>query len=444
MKLIDIISEKSNGLFFLIGFLSIIIILILYFIIPFNADLRSSPKEVVITYADNISIAHQFLIDKFNEENKGRIRVKPLDLPFTKFSTNERKELLARSLRSKSDKLDVFAIDLIWSARFARWAQNLNDHITDQELNEILPTALYTCYYKDKLIALPTYLDIGLMYYRKDLIHNLPNYVEIEKKLKESISWEEFIQLSKNFNIKNNPFYIFPADNFEGLVCSFMEILLNQNPDFFNSGKINWESKEIKSTMKLLYDIIHYYKISPIAITDFKDNSSYNYYVNHQGIFLRGWPSFMKDYKNLLRSEKIDQLLESAALPHVKGTNPQSVIGGWNIMLSKYSENKPQAIEFIKYLLEEESQKILYEYGAYLPVIKKIYSDERFLQKYPELSYNKKLLDNGIHRPFIENYTKISDVISYYTNQILKGNMSIETALKSADEALTSGELIVR
>ncbi|MCB9069591.1 MAG: hypothetical protein H6629_17535 [Calditrichae bacterium] len=67
-----------------------------------------------IYFVDNISQAHSELINRFNAEYSGRIEVVPVDLPFEKFSTNERKQLLAKSLRSKSDRIDVFAIDLIW------------------------------------------------------------------------------------------------------------------------------------------------------------------------------------------------------------------------------------------------------------------------------------------------------------------------------------------
>jgi multiple sugar transport system substrate-binding protein len=435
---------KANKYFFIVALTTILLLLIIYFLIPFDLDNNRSQKEVVISYADNISTAHQMVINKFNEEYKGRIKVKPIDLPFTKFSTNERKELLARSLRSKSDKLDVFSIDHIWSARFVRWAENLNDHMNTDELNRILPSALNSCYYKDKLVALPIYADIGMMYYRKDLIRALPNSEEIEKKLKESITWEDFIILSRKFNLNKNPFYLFPADNFEGLVCSFMEILLSQNTAFFENDLIDWQSNEIKYTLRLLSDLIHRYKITPIEVTNYKDNTCYDYFIKNDGVFLRGWPSFTKDYKNLLKSNKIDTLLESAALPHIKNSKPHSVIGGWNIMVSKYSENKDEAIEFVKFILREESQKILYEYGAYLPILNEIYKDEEFLLEHPELTYNKKLLDNGIHRPLLENYTKISDVISYYTNQVLQGNILIETALENTKKSLISGELIVR
>jgi len=437
-------NKKPYGYLPIFGFISILIFVFIYLLLSLKISNYSSQKEIVITYADNISFAHQKVIDKFNEEYKGKIRVKPIDLPFTKFSTNERKELLARSLRSKSDKLDVFAIDLIWSARFARWAEKLNDYIIPNELDSILPAALNSCFYKDELVALPSYVDIGMMYYRKDLISRLPNSKEIEKKLKESITWEEFISLSKNFDPNVNPFYIFPADNYEGLVCSFMEILFNKNINFFENDSVDWRSKEIRSTLKLLKDMIHSHNVTPIQVTEYKDNTCYEHFVNHQGVFLRGWPSFMKDNKNLLRSKKIDDLLETAALPHISGSKPNSIIGGWNIMVSKYSENKKAALEFVRYILKEESQKILYEHGAYLPVLKNIYSDEAFMKKNKELRYNKKLLDNGMHRPFLENYTKISDVISYYTNQVLKGKISVETALNNTNRSLATGELILR
>ncbi len=68
---------------------------------------------------------------------KGKIKVEAINLPFIKFSTNERKELLTRSLRSKSDKLDVFTIDLIWSSRFAKWAEPLDKYITPEDTLKI-------------------------------------------------------------------------------------------------------------------------------------------------------------------------------------------------------------------------------------------------------------------------------------------------------------------
>lgn len=444
MKLQKLLQQKSAGLFLFIGVLAILLFIFIYTIFPFNISISNDSEVVIIKYADNISPAHQKVVNNFNKEFEGRIRVETINLPFTKFSTNERKELLTRSLRSKSNKLDLFAIDLIWSSRFAKWAEPLDKYNLKKEIESLIPKALESCFIENRLIALPMYLDVSTLFYREDLIRTLPNWEMVELKLKESITWEDFILLSKQFDSNQNPFYIFPADNYEGLICSFYEILHNQNNYFFHKDTLNWLSDEVKRSFELLTNIVNKYKISPLAVTDYREEASYDHFVYGNGIFLRGWTSFLKDSKAL--SENIDLLekIKEAPMPHLKGSEAKSTIGGWNIMLSKFSEHKKEALEFIKFILNKNSQKVFYELGAFLPVIEASYSDETFILKHPNLIKNKKFLESAIHRPFLDNYTKISDVISLYLNKVMKKQMSVDSALHEVNSVLLSGELILR
>ncbi len=437
---------KSQNIsnYILLIVIAILFFVLIYFLFPIKIENQEESKEVVIKYADNITSAHQIIIDKFNEEYKGKIRVQSINLPFSKFSTNERKELLTRSLRSKSDKLDVFAIDLIWSARFAKWAEPLDKYIPEEEIIKLLPKALESCVVNNNIIAMPIYLDIGVLYYRRDYIQALPNGKKIEEKLKNSITWEDFFELSKSFDSEQNPFYIFPADNYEGLVCSFFEILLNHNEHFFKITPYNWNTEEVKNTFIHLSNIINKYKITPQIVTDYRENSCYDFFIYNHGVFLRGWASFPKESQALLESIQKAKLIEQVALPHLKGAKSASTIGGWNMMLSKYSENKEEAAEFIKFIIKENSQKIFYENGALLPVISSIYEDEEFASLHPSLKKNKKFLDNGVHRPILDNYTKISDVISFYANKIMKNQIDVDSAVTKTNQALISGELILR
>ena len=444
MNLKELLIKNNFNYYLLIGVISILLFLLIYFLIPSEYSKLGAKEEVIIKYADNITDAHQIVIDNFNKEYEGRIKVEAISLPFIKFSTNERKELLTRSLRSKSDKLDIFTIDLIWSSRFAKWAEPLGKYITNQDSLGLLSKALESCIINNQLIALPMYLDIGVLYYRRDLIQALPNAKNIEKKLKESITWKEFFALSKSFNPNKNPFYIFPADNYEGLICSFYEIIHNQNPSFFKKSKINWESPELRNSFSLLSDMINKYKITPSIVTDYRENECYDYFMYEHCVFLRGWASFPKDSRAMLESIQKAKLIEQVPMPHIEGSKPVATIGGWNIMLSKYSEHKEEAVEFIKYIIRESSQKIFYENGALLPVISKIYSDEKFNLEHPTLKKNKKLLDNGVHRPFLNNYTKISDVISFYSNKVMKNQINLDSAVTLTNKALISGELILR
>ena len=167
----------------IITILFAVLLFLFYYLMTFKFRNLREDTIVEIYYADNISPGHQQLIDSFNEINKNRIKVTPIDLPFSKFSTNERKELFTRSLRSKSKKLDVFAVDLVWVHRFAKWSEPLDDYLSDSEISQFQEFALQSCYYNNTLAALPMFSDISIMLYRDDLLKEHQDYEAVIEKL---------------------------------------------------------------------------------------------------------------------------------------------------------------------------------------------------------------------------------------------------------------------
>lgn len=431
-----------------IWFSSIIIALLAIFIfimMPFDESSIQNKQAVKIYYVDNISSTHQLLIDRFNQAYLNRIKVIPVNLPFTKFTTNERKEILARSLRSKSDRIDIFAVDVIWVPRFARWGYPLTSLFDDKELSKINNYALESCYYDKRLVALPLYIDVGLMYYRKDILKQLPDFETIEKKLKESITWREFIQLGKRLRYMKHPFYIFPGDSYEGMICSFHETLsLDQGNFIFNRDSLDLNTKEAERGLQLLVDLINKYKLTPAAVTKFDEYKSYLYALNNDAIFLHGWPGFHIHYRNAIEDTTKINNFSIAALPHFKGSKNFAVYGGWNLMISKYSSKKQAAIKFLKFIQQRDNQELLYKAGGYIPINKAIFQDSVFINKNEELKYYSQLLDSGKHRPFRVDYTKISDIMSYFLNLALKKEMSVEEALHKASAKINSKQVFIK
>ncbi|MFC1501993.1 extracellular solute-binding protein, partial [bacterium] len=292
-------NQISRGAGIYLGMsLLVVIFLILFFSIPKNSYRLSNRNGTILYYADNISNAHQILINRFNKANKGRIQVQSINLPFEKFSTNERKELLARSLRSQSDRIDVFTVDVIWVPRFTKWCYPLDPHFDIPFRNQLLKNTLESCTYNDELVAIPLYTDIGLMYYRKDIVDRLPDAVNVHNTLKESITWEEFINLKKKFDKQNitNPFYIYPADNFEGLTCSFFEGIFSQKQNLFDNGSIQLDKSQILRSLRILVDLVHRYRMTPILVTKFDEYNGNLYAVQNDAIFFRGWPGFLEQH----------------------------------------------------------------------------------------------------------------------------------------------------
>ncbi len=437
---------KFNKLFYVVlsSILVTLIILITNVFTPFNISGVESSHVTKIYFADHISSALSKVIDRFNEINKGQIKVEPINLPFTKFSTNERKELLARYLRSKSDRIDVFSVDQIWVPRFAKWGLNLDGYFTEKQKSHLLKYSMQSCYYDDSLVAIPLYIDIALMYYRKDIINKLPNSKKLVEKIQNSITWQDFIKLSKEINSKNNPFYLYQADDFEGLICSFAEMTADQNMPFIRNDSLKLQTPQAEKSLQLLVDLVQKYHISPKEVTNFKEDQSYDYFLKHKGIFLRGWPSFLENHK---KDSTYDQLINKigiAPTPHFKGFPPRSVYGGWNLMVSQFSDHIPESIKFINFLISKEAQKILYNEGGYLPINSTLYSDTSFVNSHPNIKFYEHLLRHGLHRPYLEKYTSISDVLSFFLNKAIRNDISVKDALKDAAEKINSGSILLK
>src|SRR3989304_4033805 len=88
-----------------------------------------------IYFADRLTEANRLLIDEYNRLHEGGVKVVPIDFPNPDFTTNERKEILARSLRGEGDGIDLFAVDVIWVQRFERWSEPLDQYFTAAELD---------------------------------------------------------------------------------------------------------------------------------------------------------------------------------------------------------------------------------------------------------------------------------------------------------------------
>jgi multiple sugar transport system substrate-binding protein len=402
-----------------------------------------SVKPVQLYFADNISPALQLAIDEFNRLHRNRIEVVPVNLPFDKFSTNERKELLARTLRSKSEKLDVFAVDMIWVPRFARWSEPLDGHITTAEKERLLSYAMESCVFERTLVAMPMYIDVGLMYYRKDLIRMLPNADAIERRLQESMTWEEMSILRKRMGYARRPYYVFQGKDYEGLVCNFLELAMNRDSSILKGKVIDLRAPASEHALRTLVDFIRT-NASPSSVIDFEENPSYSYMLDHDAVFVRGWPNFIENFRRFYPDTAKLNNIGRAPLPHYGGHTPTSVLGGWNLMVSKSSTKKEAAIEFVRFLESDRIQRLLFEDGGFIPVINSLYQDTSFLSAHKELVLYSQLLKRGFHRPALEEYTKMSDILSHFAHLALKQQLPVHEALLDADKMIRSNAVLIK
>jgi len=406
-----------------------------YFFVVYIFNHRTQSSITEIRFADRITEAHRILIDKYNSLHAGSIKVVPIDFPLEDFSTDGRKEVLARSLRGEDDAIDLLAVDVIWVHRFAKWCEPLEKYFTEKERAEITESALRSCYLEGELVAVPLDRVQGVMYYREDLLKQFPNGERTIEVLKKGITWQELLKLRTRLKSKG-PFYIFPAADFEGLICSYIEILLSLRPKYFETVGFQFNTPEAKVALQLLVDLVHRYHVTPPVVSNFTDVSSYEYFIRNDGLFIRGWTSYDKDFLNAAIDHNKEKNLKKAPIPYLSEGVPTYVFGGWNLMMPKSSTKKEAVINFIKYLLSDESQEIFYTKGGYCPVTNSFYSDSTYRQRYPEICTMNDMMKYGVYRPLQDNYTKYSKIMARYFYLAVLGKMSVDKALQSVQVSI--------
>ncbi|MGA9364408.1 MAG: extracellular solute-binding protein [Bacteroidota bacterium] len=425
------VLRQHWGVLFL-SFIAIMFILVQVF---FSAHRRKTVTKLY--FADKMTEAHRVLIDEYNRLHEGEVDVIPVDFPNVDFTTNERKEVLARSLRGEGDGIDVFAVDPIWVQRFERWSEPLDKYFSSAELGGITDEALHSCYRDGKLVAIPFGVVRGVLFYREDLLRSLPHGSRIIDEVNRGITWDRFVRYGESLH-GPNPYYLYPAAEYEGLLCVFTELLLGLEKDYFNVHGFNFETPQAKRALQLLVDLVQRYRVTPQGVTSMTEVSSYEYFLSHKGLFLRGWTSYDKDFA-MTPDEK--RLLRMAPLPHFRDGEPASTIGGWDLMVSKFSTKKEAAISFVKFLLRKESQEIIFTKGGFFPVVRALYEEESYKRKLPELIEVSQMLAHGVHRPSNEKYTKYSEILAPYVSRAIGGRITVEDALLRATKAIQSEKI---
>jgi len=352
--------------------------------------------------------------------------------------TDQRRHSLVISLRAKQSDPDVFLMDVAWIAQFAaaEWLAPLNSFTETQtfNINQYFPNIIDLAdTYKEELIALPLYIDGGLLYYRKDLFAQYG----ISKAPQ---TWTQLIEFSrhiqKNMREVYPDFYgfVWQGAQYEGLICNFIEYAVS------NSGGIQIENKQFKfntkankEALQVMVDLIHTYKISPPnTYTEMKEEEVRMYFQKGLALFERNWPYAWSLHQEA--NSPVKDKVGIAPLPHFINEASASTLGGWHVGISKYSDETEKSWILVKYLTSFDVQKKFALQLGWNPSHINVYKDSEVLSKLPHFKQLQDVFKNAIPRPNLPYYTAISYVLQKHINKILAKKTSIEAGLERAEK----------
>jgi multiple sugar transport system substrate-binding protein len=392
---------------------------------------EGGPVGITFTFGPEASGSLQGLIDKFNKEHKGEIKV---TWRTAAAASDDYFDQIKTQLQAGEATVDVIGGDVIWPAQFAAqgYVLDLSDRITPEMKARNLPGPVKATEYDGKTWAVPWFTDAGMFYYRKDLLRKSGFSDPPE-------TWEEMKRMAKKIGSDSGTRYgyVFQGAQDEGGVVDGLEHVWNAGGDVLDGGRVIVDSPESTEGLELRRSMITD-GLSPDASVNYTTQESQAIFTNGDAAFMRNWPFVYA----LLASPKTSKIKPEqvgiSTLPVSEaGQESFSGLGGWNFLVNAASEDKLDEIwTFIEYMSSPESQRTFALESARLPTLKSLYEDDEIQRKVPVAALGKAALENARPRPISPYYSDMSLVMAEYFNEALKGSKTVDRALGDMQDEL--------
>lgn len=370
----------------------------------------------------------QKLVDEWNSKHPDE-KVTITELPE---SADDQRDGMVRNAQAKSKEYSVLNLDVVWTAEFAanRWVVELPQDQFD--LENFLEPAVNTAKYRDKLYAVPVYSDGGLLYYRKDLL-TAAGINEAPK------TWDEMKAACDKVKAmpgnENLGCYAGQFDKYEGLTCNFSEAVQSAGGAILDKdGKPTVDTQEAKDGLNFLVDGVKNGEI-PQAARTFQEEPSRRAFQEGQLIFLRNWPYVYAKASATDGSSSVVDKFDIAPLPGKDGPGV-STLGGHNLAISSFAENKATALDFIKFFTSEESERSNLLATSQAPTRANLYDDPELVKQFPYLTTLKESILTAVPRPQAVKYGDVTAAIQEAAYSAINGEASTDDALKDLQSKL--------
>jgi len=359
------------------------------------------------------------LVDKFEAENPA-IKVKLNVLPAP---TDQQHHYYLTTLGAKTSEIDVMRIDTIWIAEFASagWLESLEGYVDPEDRASFISVTEKTDVFRGRLYAIPWDANIGLLYYRKDLLEKY--------NLDAPHTWDDLVKACLKISSGEHVYgYLWQGKQYEGLVCNFIEFIgSNDGGIIDDTGRIIVDSELNKIALDFMHDLIWEYRVSPQNThSELMEESSRHLFQQGKGLFLRNWTYVW------------DLCQEDPLMKGKVGVSllPKFPDGGWHLAINACSKNKKQAWRLIEFLTSPEAQKELAMNLSWAPTRHALYNDPELIQKLPFLPIVELALKDVQIRPNLPYYQWVSDILQKHINKVLSNQTSSDAALRTMNAKL--------
>jgi len=326
------------------------------FLLPLilHAGRATSKAPVTVTFVDpewsHDLTEHTVVADDRLKDFTRETGIGVTHLP-TPETTLDQLDLVRKLLRQGNSSPDVYGVDVIWPGALSDELIDLKPYL-GPEFSSLNADVVASYTVKGKLVAVPYHSDLGVLFYRKDLLRRYgyrapPRTWDELERMAVRIQNGERARGQKDFWG-----FTWPGAAGEGLTCNALEWQVSEGGGrvIEANGTISINNPDaIRSWQRAAHWIGW---ISPPSVTSLQEWDAVNaFYYAKNSAFYRGWA---RSY--LLSVRDIPSIRDTIGITSIPaGKNGQAAtLGGFGLGISRSSRHTAEALQLMRFLIHRE------------------------------------------------------------------------------------------
>jgi ABC-type glycerol-3-phosphate transport system substrate-binding protein len=298
---------------------------------------------------------------------------------------------------------------------------DLGPYVTQEFRDEMLPVALSSCYFDDKLWGLPDQTNGLCLFYNKEHFRNAGLDPE-----KPPATWDELIAYGKKLTNKDEGVFGIGLGNSLWWTLPFF---YTYGAEFLSEDgtRCVLNSREGIAAFQLKVDLYQKHGIEGGA---WRSGG-----IVHDLGFQNGRYSMILNGPWAVESLKRTGIDFGVGLIPAGPAGTATNVGGNNLVVFRSCGQPDLAVEFLQFVASEETQRMWASRLGQIPVNQKA-TDAITSEEHPYLAVFVEQMKTAIPRPQVTNYPEIENTMNPEMEAALGGTKSVEEALNVAVEEI--------
>ena len=382
----------------------------------------SLPGPAVVTFPISaLGAEGQVLVRQLSRFMKDHPGIKVVQR-VTPDAADQKHQLYVQWLNAGASDPDILQLDVIWTPEFAAagWILPLDRFLPDTAA--FFPSTIAANRWQDSLYALPWFADVGMLYWRTDLMGAPP------------ATFDDLVRQARRAQQKGGPRYglVWQGARYEGLITTFLEYLGAYGGRILDGGRVVVNSEAGLRALTEMRDEIYGNGIVPTTVLTWHEEETRFAFQNGEAAFMRNWP-----YAYPLMQDSSDSRVAGkfavAPMPAGPGGSPTAAIGGAQLAINRHTEYPEAAWAVIDYLTQPEQMRERAEVVGQFPTRSGLYQD-------PDLASGlaippamvRRIIEYAVPRPVTPVYTQLSEILQIHLHRALTRQVEPAVALARA------------